>query len=45
MDPLHPEPVEENIRMDYSEWHPINFIPAVILLGFIGTVIYILFFS
>ncbi|WP_279327893.1 hypothetical protein [Desulfallas sp. Bu1-1] len=35
MDPHHPEPVQEDFKMDYSEWHPINFIPAVIFFGFL----------
>jgi len=38
MDP-HTEPVQEDFKMDYSEWHPVNFIPLVILAGFIIGVI------
>lgn len=34
MDP-HTEPVQEDIKMDYSKWEPINFIPLVIISGFI----------
>ncbi len=35
----HTEHTEEEFKMDYSEWHPINFIPLVILVGFLIGVI------
>lgn len=38
MDPHH-EPAQEDFKMDYSEWNYINFIPLVILGGFIIGVI------
>lgn len=38
MDP-HAEPVQEDFKMDYSEWHPVNIIPLVIVGGFIIGVI------
>ncbi|WP_257720125.1 hypothetical protein [Desulfotruncus alcoholivorax] len=35
MDLHHAEPVQEDFKMDYSEWSNINIIPAIIFFGFI----------
>lgn len=39
MDLHHAEPVQEEFKMDYSEWSYINIIPAILFFGFIAGII------
>lgn len=36
MDLHHAEPVQEEFKMDYSEWSWVNIIPAILFFGFIA---------